>query len=171
MISKSKCEAGIWDLSQRFPTPGWRFVRLHFILILYNRRMPVVSITRLRIRAWRFMPAFAFYAVRSRMQAAKAEGNRGLNLLREPGNIFWTATVWDSEAAVKQFMLAQPHGEAMLRLMHWCDEASVVRWSQDTIELPDWLEAHRRMQSEGRPSKVRFPSAAHHRHEIPPPKR
>ena len=49
-------------------------------------------------------------------------------------------------------------------------DASVVRWSQQSAELPDWQEAHRRMQAEGRPSKVRFPSAAHQRFEIPKPK-
>jgi hypothetical protein len=54
--------------------------------------------------------------------------------------------------------------------MHWCDEASVARWTQDSAELPNWQEAHRRMQAEGRPSKVSFPSAAHQQFQIPPPK-
>ena len=67
-------------------------------------------------------------------------------------------------------MLANPHGEAMRRLMNWCDEASVVRWTQESAELPNWQEAHRRMQSEGRRSKVRFPSEAHERFDIPSPR-
>lgn len=117
------------------------------------------------------MPSFVVYALRSRMQAARAKGNSGLKLMREAGNVFWTATVWDSETAVKQFMVAHPHGEAMRRLMNWCDEASVARWTQDGKELPDWQEAHRRMQAEGRRSKVRFPSEAQERFEIPAPKK
>jgi heme-degrading monooxygenase HmoA len=133
--------------------------------------MPVVSITRLRVRSWKFMPGFAVYAVRSRMQASRAKGNCGMKLMREPGNVFWTATLWESDEAVKKFMVAHPHGEAMRRLLEWCDEASVARWSQDSAELPDWQEAHRRMQGEGRRSKVRFPSAAHERLEIPAPKK
>lgn len=132
--------------------------------------MPVVSITRLRLRSWRFVPGFVVYAVRSRVQAARAPGNRGMNLMREAGNVFWTATLWESEEAVKQFMVRRPHGEAMKRLMDWCDEASVARWTQQSAELPDWREAHRRMQAEGRRSKVRFPSDAHTRFEIPAPK-
>jgi hypothetical protein len=36
--------------------------------------------------------------------------------------------------------------------------------------LPSWSEAHRRLQQEGRPSKVRFPSDAQRRFEIPPPR-
>ena len=132
--------------------------------------MPVVSITRLRIRSWRYMPQFAYYAIRTRQQASRAQGNRGVQLLREPGNVFWTATLWDTEAAVKQYMIATPHGLAMRRLMHWCDEASVVRWAQDETRLPDWHEAHRRMVAEGRPSKVLHPSSAHTRFDVPAPK-
>lgn len=116
------------------------------------------------------MLGFALFAVWSRSQTLKARGNRGLRLMREPGNVFWTATAWDSEDAVKGFMVARPHGEAMHRLLNWCDEAAVVRWTQDSVELPDWHEAHRRMRAEGRPSKVLFPSPAHQRFEIPAPK-
>jgi len=111
-----------------------------------------------------------WYAVRSRMQAMRAEGNRGADAVREPGNIFWTRTMWESEADVKRYMIAQPHGEAMRKLLNWCDEAAVARWTQENTALPDWQEAHRRMVAEGRRSKVRFPSAAHERFEIPAPK-
>ena len=127
----------------------------------YNHRMPVVSITRLRVRKWRFMPGFAVYAVRSRSQALKAEGNLGIRLMRAPGNVFWTATAWESEDAVKRFMLAQPHGEAMKRLMDWCDEASVAHWTVDDAALPSWSEADRRMRTQGRASKVYHPSPHH----------
>lgn len=132
--------------------------------------MPVISITRLRIRSWRFIPGFAFYAVQTRQQALKAHGNRGLDLLRQPGNVFWTATAWDTEADAKRYMISGAHGKAMPHLMHWCDEASVVRWTQETTDLPTWPEAHRRMVAEGRRSKVLHPSPAHDRFEIPAPK-
>lgn len=136
----------------------------------YTGLMPVVSITRLRLRSWRFAPAFMWYAVRSRMQAMRAEGNCGAEVMREPGNIFWTATMWESEVDVKRYMIAQPHGEAMRRLLNWCDEAAVARWTQESSALPNWQEAHQRMVAEGRRSKVRFPSPAHERFEIPAPK-
>jgi hypothetical protein len=131
--------------------------------------MPVISITRLRIRRWRYMPGFFWFAVRSRMQVRRAPGNRGVRLLRESGNVFWTATAWDSEEAVKQYMISGAHARAMPRLIAWCDEASVVRWSQDTADLPTWAEAHRRMLAEGRRSKVHHPSSAHVEFRIPPP--
>ena len=158
----------------RFGTYGtrrvWLFVETRAARRCYTSLVPVVSITRLRLRSWRFVPAFLWYAVRSRMQAMRAEGNRGAEVLREPGNIFWTATMWESEAAVKQYMIAQPHGEAMRRLLNWCNEASVARWTQESPTLPNWKEAHRRMVAEGRRSKVLFPSPAQERFEIPAPK-
>lgn len=132
--------------------------------------MPVVSITRLRLRSWRYFPGFVVYTIRANAQCRRAAGNLGIQLLRETGNIFWTSTIWDSEAALKQFMISGAHGKAMRRLMTWCDEAAVVRWSQESLAVPTWLQAYTRMQSEGRRSKVHHPSAAHERFEISPPK-
>jgi len=83
--------------------------------------------------------------------------------------VFWTATSWVSDAAIKRFMHAPPHGPAMRKLLDWCDEASLVRWTQDTGALPSWDEAHRRLQHEGRLSKVNHPSDAHTSFRIPPP--
>ena len=132
--------------------------------------MAVISITRLRIRSWRFIPSFFYFTARSRFQALRDPGNHGLRLLREPGNIFWTATAWDSDDAVRHFMTSGPHGRAMGYLLNWCDEAVIVRWTQDTTTLPTWHEAHHRLAIEGRRSKVLHPSPAHDRFEIPPPK-
>ena len=132
--------------------------------------MPVVSITRLRLRSWRFFPGFLWYAIRSNMQARRAQGNRGVKVLRERANIFWTATVWDSESHVKRFMISGAHGRVMPKLLNWCDEASLVHWMQELDSLPSWQDAHRRMMAEGRLSKVRHPSAAHERFAFPAPR-
>lgn len=59
---------------------------------------------------------------------------------------------------MKAFMLAGPHRQSMRRLQEWCDEAAVVRWEQKIDEAPDWREAHRRLQVDGRRSKVNHPS-------------
>jgi len=132
--------------------------------------VPFVSITRLRVRSWRFMPMFFVYAIRSSRQAARAEGNLGIKLLRDRRNTFWTATLWTSEAAMKKFMIAGAHGRAMRKLLHWCDEAAVVHWTQESAALPPWLESHARLQSEGRASKVNHPSSVHLAHDFPEPR-
>jgi heme-degrading monooxygenase HmoA len=131
--------------------------------------MAIVSITRLRVRHWWFLPQFFVYALRSARQAAAADGNLAVTLLRDRNNTFWTGTSWSDEAAIKTFMHAAPHGPAMRRLLEWCDEASLVRWTQDSHELPSWDVAHRRLEEEGRASKVNHPSPAHTAHRFPAP--
>jgi heme-degrading monooxygenase HmoA len=120
--------------------------------------MPLISITRLRVRSWWFFPAFIFAAIRSARQARRAEGNLAVKLLKDARNTWWTSTAWDSEASMRRFMLARPHGPAMRKLLEWCDDATLVHWTQPTAELPSWPEARRRMQSEGRHSKVNHPA-------------
>ena len=131
--------------------------------------MPFVSITRLRVRSWSYFPAFFVQTLRIAWQAARADGNLAVRLLRDRRNTFWTVTSWSSEASMKAFMHAKPHGPTMRSLLHWCDEAALVHWTQADAELPSWEEAHKRIQQEGRPSKVNHPSAAHTAHAFPAP--
>jgi hypothetical protein len=131
--------------------------------------MPFVSVTRLRIRSWRYLPAFFWYGFRSSRQAARARGNLSVRLLSDNKRTYWTATAWSCEADMRAFLLAKPHGAAMRRLLEWCDEASVAHWIQPENELPSWQLAHQRMRSEGRASKVNHPSPAHLAFQIPEP--
>jgi hypothetical protein len=132
--------------------------------------MPLVSVTRLRIRSAWYLPAFFFYTLRAIRQARAARGNGGLQLLPDAQRTFWTITLWTDLAAMRAYVSAGAHRKSMKRLAQWCDEASVVHWEQDSRELPDWASAHRRMQQDGRPSKVDRPSAAHRAFQIAPPR-
>lgn len=123
--------------------------------------MPFISVTRLRIRKWRFLPPFAVMAAKSQGQVQGAGGFRAGSLLPDRRWTFWTLTAWDSEADMRTYMTSGDHRQAMPRLMEWCDEASVVHWSQAESHLPSWADADARMRHEGRPSKVRFPSVNH----------
>src|SRR4028118_415901 len=129
--------------------------------------MALISITRLRVRSLRYLPAFIWYAVLSTRQAKSAQGCLRVKLLREANNTFWTSTAWQDEATMRAFILAGSHRRAMPKLLEWCDEASVVHWHQDAAALPDWQEAHRRMVEEGRRSKVHHLSPAHLAYNIP----
>jgi hypothetical protein len=139
-------------------------------LLWKEARMAVVSITRLRVRSWRYLPAFSLQTLRIGWQAARADGSLAVRLLRDRRNTFWTSTAWSSERSMKAFMLAKPHGPAMRRLLDWCDEAALVRWTQEGADLPPWHKAHERIQQEGRPSKVNYPSPAHKAHVFPLPR-
>jgi hypothetical protein len=136
----------------------------------YKAAMPLVSITRLRVRALRYLPIFSFNALRAARQAKTASGNLAVSLLADANFAFWTRTLWQDDAAMRAFMVSGAHRKIMPRLLEWCDEASVAHWTQDSVEIPSWLEAHSRMLAEGRRSKVNHPSDAQLRFEIPVPR-
>lgn len=132
--------------------------------------MVFVSVTRLRLRSWRFWPSFLVYALLSQRQARRAAGNISADVLNDAHSAFWTCSVWQDEGAMRAFMTSGPHRRVMPKLLDWCDEAALVHWNQESAQRPSWQEAHRRMRSEGRRSKVRNPSPAQERFEIPIPR-
>jgi len=73
----------------------------------------------------------------------------------------WTATAWESEAAMRSFRGSGVHQVAMPNLAHWCDEASVVHWNQPGNEVAEPGVILRRMRAEGRLLRVRHPSPEH----------
>src|SRR5712691_6765455 len=95
-------------------------------------RMPLVSITRLRVRAWRYLPAFVVGTFRSALQAKASSGSRAVSILSDSNFTFWTRTVWNDEAALRSFMLSGAHKKVMPRLLECCDEAAVVHWLQES---------------------------------------
>ena len=131
--------------------------------------MPVVSITRLRVRSWWLLPLFFLRTWQAARQAAVSEGNLGVALLRDRHVTFWTGTCWSSEGSMKAFMHAGVHGPVMRKLLDWCDEAALVHWTQEGADLPSWEQAHTRLQQDGRRSKVHHPSANHTAYEIASP--
>ena len=111
--------------------------------------MPFVSITRLRVRSWLYVPGFVIQSLRTALQARGTAGSLAVSVLRDANRAFWTRTVWRDEAAMRVFMRSGVHSQVMAQLPEWCDEAALVHWVQDTDEPPSWAEAHRRLQGEG----------------------
>jgi heme-degrading monooxygenase HmoA len=128
---------------------------------LWGERMTFVSLTRLRIRSFRFVPLFALHTWRSLRQVRSAPGFQTGAILADRNWTFWTMTAWDSEESMRQFMLSGSHKTAMPHLVEWCDEASVAHWTQQEALVPSWIEADRRMREGGHSSKVRNPSPKH----------
>lgn len=123
--------------------------------------MPLIAVTRLRIRSPWYLPAFQWHAFRAARQARTAPGHLDMALFNDAHRAFWTCTAWTDLEAMRTYLAAEPHRSAMRKLAHWCDEASVVHWTQDSPALPTWGAAHARMQQEGRPSRVDHPSPDH----------
>ena len=131
--------------------------------------MPFVAVTRLRVRSWHYLPVFLVQSLRAARQARQAPGNLATGLLRDADRAFWTRTVWRDEAAMRGFMRSGAHRGIMPRLPRWCDEAALVHWRQDGAEPPAWREAHRRLLSQGRRSRVDRPTERQRRFEFPAP--
>jgi heme-degrading monooxygenase HmoA len=132
--------------------------------------MPFISLTRLRVRSWRYLPQFVWQSLKASRQAQRAGGFLGGRLLIEARNTFWTVTAWKDDAAMRAYRNTGAHGAVMPRLLDWSDEASVAHWTQDNAEIPGWQELHRRLVAEGRLSKVRHPSPAQESNQIAAPK-
>jgi len=132
--------------------------------------MTFISITRLRVRSWRFLPSFIIQSIRAARQAKKASGNRSVTLLSEAHYVFWTRTAWESEAHMKAYILAGTHRQVMRKLLNWCDEAAIAHWTQDSSQEPSWAEAHAKILAVGRLSKVNYPSPAQTAFQIPEPR-
>jgi len=135
-----------------------------------KRGMAFVSITRLRVRSWRYLPAFLVQTFRAARQAKAASGSLSVSILRDSNLAFWTRTVWSDEAGMRSFVLSGAHRRVMPHLLTWCDEASVAHWVQGACEPPSWQQSHKRLLQEGRRSKVNHPSEAQTRFEIPEPR-
>jgi hypothetical protein len=128
------------------------------------------SVTRLRVRSIRFLPAFLWYTFQTQHQVERAPGFVGGRLLVDTKNTYWTLTVWESEKAMKAFRGAGAHARVMSRLPKWCDEAAYAHWSPQDDTIPEWTEAHQRLVAEGRLSRVDHPAPSHTDRQFPSPR-
>jgi hypothetical protein len=127
--------------------------------------MAFVSVTRLRPRRARFLPAILLHTWRSRRQLRRAEGFLGGYLATSRGTTpwtpaLWTVTLWRDEPAMRAFRNSGAHLKAMPLLIGACDEAAVTHWQSEHAEAPEPAKVAERMRG-GRVSKVRHPSPEH----------
>jgi hypothetical protein len=120
--------------------------------------MPLVSVTRLRVRSFLFLPGFLFATYGIYRQLRRSSGFVAGTLTLELPRAFWTITVWDSEASMRAFRNGGPHQRAMPRLLSWCDEASYAHWGQPEAAMPSLDSAFERLRTDGRISKVLHPT-------------
>ena len=91
-------------------------------------------------------------------QAQRTRGNLGVRVRKTKGLAFWTLAMWHDNQAIRAFVPASPHREAMQKLPDWCDEAAFADWEQDTTDWPSWETASERLAGTGRLVGVLHPS-------------
>jgi hypothetical protein len=131
--------------------------------------MPVIVVTRLRLRDPAFFDEFFAQAVAVVEQAKNSQGNLDADVLAEANNTYWTRTAWQERGLMDAFVGGEPHLSTMGRLDDWCDEATFVDWEQVGADLPDWEDSYRRLMAGGQAASLTNATEAHHTRDFPAP--
>lgn len=128
----------------------------------------VVYLTRLRLRSRWLIPRFFFANIPITLQLMRAPGFLGGASIMESHAVFWTMSLWESEAAMRAFKTSGAHGRVMPKNVDWSIESAGAGWSRDT--LPSWEEAHAHLVAHGHATPVRKPTADHATRNYAPPR-
>jgi hypothetical protein len=131
--------------------------------------MPVMAVTRLRLRDPADFDAFFAAAVAVAEQANASRGCLGERALADANNVFWTITGWDDRRSMIAFTQTQPHVDVAANLDTWCDEATFVDWEQAGSEFPDWKTGYEHLVAEGQVAPLTHGSPANTSLDFPPP--
>jgi hypothetical protein len=103
----------------------------------------LVLLTELPLKRFRDVGAFLLYTWRIQRQLHRTPGLLGYSLrARIFKRQFWTLSVWAGEAALRQFVGANPHAQVMTALREKMDQTRFVRWNMRGAEFPPrWREA------------------------------
>jgi hypothetical protein len=131
--------------------------------------MPVIAVTRLRLRDESLLDKFFTHAVASIEQATKSAGNLGTDAIAEAHNAWWSVTSWQTRASMEAFVNADPHLSTEGLLDELCDEATFVDWEQDSADLPDWRTNWQHLVADGQSATLTNASAANQTRAFPAP--
>jgi hypothetical protein len=131
--------------------------------------MPVIVVTRLRLRDTALLDEFFTHAVAVIEQATQSEGNLGADALAEAHDVWWSVTAWQDRNHIKAFVDNEPHLSTAALLDHLCDEATFVDWEQAGSHLPDWQTNWRRLVADGYSATLTNESDANQTRSFPAP--
>jgi len=131
--------------------------------------MPVIVVTRLRLRDPAFFDEFFTSAVAVVEQATNSAGNLGADVLADANNTYWTRTAWQGRDLMDAFVGSEPHLSTMDRIDDWCDEATFVDWEEADADLPDWQDGYGRLIASGNAASLTHATDAHHTRDFPAP--
>jgi hypothetical protein len=131
--------------------------------------MPIIVVTRLRLRDPALLDEFFTAAVSVLEQAKNSYGNIAADVLADANNAWWTMTAWQERGPMQAFVGSEPHLSTMARLDDWCDEATFADWEESSPDLPDWQTSYRRLVADGQVASLSLASDAHRTRAFPPP--
>jgi hypothetical protein len=131
--------------------------------------MPVIVVTRLRLKDPALLDEFFTDAVAAIEQAQKSAGNLGADALADADNAWWSVSAWTGRDPMRAFVDNQPHLTIKGRLDHYCDEATFVDWEQASPDLSDWQTSYQHLIADGQVATLTHPSDANQTRAFPPP--
>ena len=131
--------------------------------------MPVIVVTRLRLKDPALLDEFFVDAVAAIEQAQKSAGNLGADALADANNAWWSVSAWQGRDLMRTFVGSEPHRSILARLDHYCDEATFADWEQDSPDLPDWQTSWRHLTTDGKVAELTDPSPANQTRAFPAP--
>ncbi len=131
--------------------------------------MPVIVVTRLRLKDPALLDEFFTAAVAAIEQAQRSAGNLGADALADANNAWWSVSAWTERRPMQAFVGSEPHLNISKRLDHFCDEATFVDWEQASPDLPDWQTSWRYLTADGKVAELTQPSRANQTRAFPPP--
>ena len=115
-------------------------------LCLRSSAVVYVSITGLELKSVLHAPAFWWHAIRSMGQSQSAPGVLSADA-RQINGVHHTLTVWESEAAMRSYLITGAHLEAM-KAFHGIATGRTIGFSAESA--PDWDDVHKIWQRRGR---------------------
>ncbi len=115
--------------------------------------MPVIVVTRLRLKDPALADEFFADAVAAIEQAQKSAGNLATDALADADNAWWTVTAWQERRLMHAYVRTEPHQSIRARLDRFCDEATLRRLGAGrpgSAGLADELAAPGRRRHRGR---------------------
>jgi hypothetical protein len=131
--------------------------------------VPLIVVTRLRLRDADQLNDFFTAAVAVLDQSKASDGSLGADVLADANNAWWTVTAWQDRERMDAFVAANPHVETMHHLDTWCDQATFVDWDQDSADLPDWQTSYQRLIADGQVAELTNADPGHATRDFPPP--
>jgi hypothetical protein len=131
--------------------------------------MPVIVVTRLRLKDKGLFDDFFAAAVTATEQATGTDGNLAADVLADAGDVYWTRTSWRDRSAVDSYAGSDPHRTISGRLDEFCCEATFVDWEQADGALPDWQVCYRHIVADGTVGPLSQPSDANATRAFPAP--
>jgi hypothetical protein len=131
--------------------------------------MPVIVVTRLRLKDPEFFDEFFAAAVAVVEQAKSTDGNLAADVLADENGVYWTRTGWIDRVPMQDFVGREPHLSTMAHIDDWCDEGTFVDWEQDGRGLPDWQTSFDRLVADGQIASLTHGTEAHRTRSFPAP--